>query len=189
MEIWSKTILSVYRYLDNIANAIDNLVRKKCINSSFYLSGRNADAYACTSKIIALTERKVQLINLKVITEQALMQLTPTERKILTLFYIDGVSSKDIANLLEISIRSFFRKKAQAVENFDRKLKFNGYTDAKLNDMFRGEHWLNTIYLRAKNCEQEGTELPMFDKINENRFMKQVMHEFNSIGTYYYNYV
>ncbi len=189
MEIWSKTILSVYRYLDNIANAIDNLVRKKCINSSFYLSGRNSDAYLCTSKIIALTERKVQLINLKVITEQTLMQLNPTERKILTLFYLDGVASKDIANLLGISIRSYFRKKAQAVTNFARKLKVGGYTDAKLHDMFKGELWLNNMYLRTMDCEQQGKDLPLFDKINENRFMKQIMHEFNNIGSYYYNYI
>lgn len=189
MNIWSKTILSVYRYLENISNAIDNLVRKKCIYSSFYNCGRNTNTYDYTNKILELTERKVQLINLKVITEDILMELKPVERKILTLYYVDGIKNKELAELLGMSIRTLFRKKMLAINSFDKILKLKGYTDAKLSNMFSGEKWLNNIYVRTLNSELNNNQEFLIDKVSEYKFMKEVMHEFNAIGQKYYNYV
>ncbi len=188
MIIWSKTILSVYRYLENISNAIDNLVRKKCIYSSFYSVGRGNDVYDYANKIIALSERKVQLINLKVITEEALMRLKPTDRKILLMFYVDGMKNKQIADVLNMPLRTLFRRKMLAINSFDAALKAMGYTDVKLNEMFSDEKWLNNVYSRTLkhelNTSREANEL-----VNEYRLMKEVMHEFRSIGSRYYNYV
>ena len=69
MKIWSKTILSVYKYLEALANSIDDLVMKKSINSAFYSSYRFYSCYDVANKIMQLTERKINLINIKVLSK------------------------------------------------------------------------------------------------------------------------
>ena len=152
MEIWSKTILSVYKYLEAISKAIDNIIIKKSINSAFYNNGRFASTYECANEIINLTERKVNLINLKVLTEKTLMKLEPMQRKILTLTYIDNVSKEEVCNLLEISTRSYFRKRNEGIKSFVKHLTMQGYEKQKLINTFATENWLLNLYY--KNCGQ-----------------------------------
>lgn len=70
-EIWGKTLLSLYRHLGAISNSIDNLIKRIGINSAFNHSVYNS-AYVDSNKIIELTERKIKIINLKVLIEKAL---------------------------------------------------------------------------------------------------------------------
>ena len=153
MENWSKTILSVYRYLEAISKAIDNLIVKKSINSAFYNNGRFNNAYDCANEIIDLTERKVNLINLKVLIENSLKKLEPLQRKVLTLTYIDNVSRENVCEVLEISTRSYFRKKAEGIKNFGKILYAMGYDSKKIHSTFESEKWLIALYNR-NSCEE-----------------------------------
>ena len=68
-NIWAKTILSSYRYLERIAGAIDKMVESSGINSRD-MSGvafSNNNILSLAEKMIDLSERKVKLINLKVL--------------------------------------------------------------------------------------------------------------------------
>ena len=67
------------------------------------------------------------MINLKVAVEDTLQRLPKTERKILMLVFIDGIKSESAAELMWISLRTFFRKKAKGLECFQEKLIEYGY--------------------------------------------------------------
>ena len=180
MEIWAKTLLSVYKYLDKIAGALDELIRKKCIYSSF--ASNRQDIFSQTDGVISLMNRKIHIINLKVITEQALAGLKLSDRKIIMLSYVDGVKCKDVANILKMPMRTYFRAKSKAVNSFANALIRLGYTDAKLQEKYGSEHWLNKVYASAK----ENKEVTQY---TTSSFLQDVLSEFGKIKGHYYNYV
>ena len=103
MKYWSKTALSVYRYLESMTETVN----KKIINTG---SNSNKEGllvyqstYFQTSQMIELIERKRKFINLKVAGEDTLATLSNIDRRILVLAYIDGVTSVIIAQLLNVS--------------------------------------------------------------------------------------
>ncbi len=160
MEILSKTILSVYKYLGAISNAIDNLVLKKSINSGFYNNGRYTTAYEAADEIVELTERKVNLINIKVLTEDCLMELEPLTRKVLTLLYVDNVKRDGICEVLNISTRTFFRKQKEGIKAFEKRLICKGYTKEKILTLFNKEKWLINLY--KKNGGVIEKDIPLY---------------------------
>ena len=179
MENWSKTILSVYRYLEAISKAIDNLVVKKSINSSFYNNGRFNSTYECANEIMNLTERKVNLINLKVLTEKVLQKLEPLQRKVLTLTYIDNVSRDDICEVLEISTRSYFRKKADGLKSFGKTLVSMGYDAKKIHSTFESEKWLVALYDRNTN-EVCAKYKPIV--VNDYKFINNIIKKYDLVS-------
>ena len=76
-KLWSKAILSSYNYLERLCNSIDKLVENMAVNSYFSTNlkyGANS-VEDLSKKIINLSNRKIDYINLKVLTEQALKQM------------------------------------------------------------------------------------------------------------------
>ena len=71
---WSKTLLGVYNYLETIAGAIDKITMKTALNS-FQFSKNNYEknnVYNISNKLIDLSERKITLINLKILVVECL---------------------------------------------------------------------------------------------------------------------
>ena len=179
MKTWSKTILSVYKYLEALSNSIDNLVVKKSINSAFYNNGRYNTCYDCANKIMQLTERKINLINIKILVDDTLKLMTINQRQLLALCYMDNVKSEQIAEMMNVSIRTFFRKKNEALNSFAKNLLMQGFTKERLEEMFCGESWLNTLYI--KNRDFDDSKEYRIDQYNKRRFFKSVLHEFNIV--------
>lgn len=177
MRNWSKTILSVYKYLEALSNSIDDLVVKKSIASAFYNNARFNSAYDCANKVMQLTDRKINLINLKVLVEDVLSNMPLKYKKVLALSYIDGVKNEDIANIMHISDRTFFRVKNSALDIFTKTLMGMGYSKERLEEMFCGENWLKHLY--KANCKEVKRDFD--DDIIKYKFFKNVIREFNMV--------
>lgn len=178
MKTWSKTILSIYKYLEPLSNSIDDLVLKKSINSAFYGNGRYNSCYDCANKIMKLMDRKVSLINIKVMVDRVLENMPLKYRQLLILAYIDNVKSEHIAEIMHISLRTFFRKKNDALISFSKNLVTLGFTGEKLRTMFGGEHWLTNLY--DKNQVLENSEYSI-EKYNKHKFFNSVLKGFNVV--------
>lgn len=179
MKAWSKTILSVYKYLEALSNSIDDLVLKKSINSAFYNNGRRNTCYDCANKIMQLTERKINLINIKVLVDDTLRLMPVWQRQLIAMCYIDNAKSEEISEMMHISLRTFFRKKNEALQSFAKNLLLQGFTKEKLELMFCGESWLNSLY--NKNQQLEDNKEFKIDQYNKRRFFKSVLREFNVV--------
>lgn len=156
-NIWAKTILTAYKYLERICDAIDNMVESNAVNS-FYTSGLTFNENSVTQvadRIIALSERKVTLINLKVLIEEAFLVCGQTGREILIEKYIDGDKAKDIAERRNLSMRTYFRRLDQSESKFLEGLAAKGYDEKSLIKMLKGEKWINNIYERFCDDEKE----------------------------------
>lgn len=177
-EIWGKTLISIYRFLPAIADAIDNLIRKKTINSLYYNTNFQSSTYEIANSVIELTERKVKLINIKVILEKAIMGLGQNDKKLLVLYYIDNVNKFDIMNCLKISQRTFFRRKELALKNLGKRLALLGYNGKKLKEYLSSEHWLINTFNKYVSL--------YFTKANSDvnainyKLLKNVMFEINN---------
>ena len=149
-ELWGKTLLSLYRHFGVMANSIDNLVRRIGINSAFRHTIYDS-TIVDSNKILELTERKIKIINLKVIVEDILSDLNMKDLKILTLCYVDGVEYKKIIKLLNINQRTFFRRKEIAIARFSNKLAEMGYDADKLEKYLHNENWIKNTYYQIVN--------------------------------------
>ena len=123
---WAKTILSTYKYLDRVAEAIDKLVKQEALNS-FYFSGLNQSKNAVmpvADRIINLIERKKKLINIKVLADKSLMECDRGAAQILIERYMDGDTSQEIALRHNLNVRTYFRHLISAEENFSSIIWF-----------------------------------------------------------------
>lgn len=177
-EIWGKTLISIYRFLPSIADAIDNLIRKKTINSLYYNSNFQSSTFDIANAVIELTERKVKLINIKVILEKAITSLKPVDKKLLILYYVDNVNKFDIMNMLKISQRTFFRRKELALRSLGKNLSMLGYNHKKLKEYLASEHWLINTYNKYASFyfNKQSSDV---NAINY-KLLKNVMFEINN---------
>lgn len=157
MKYWSKSALSVYRYLETMSKSIDKIVLDLGKSSNNHEISNYQTTYSQTNKILKLMDRKRKLINLKVIVENGLANLSKESRRILTLFYIDGITANYISQLLGISIRTFFRQKLKALEEFCKEIGESGYNVDFFEEDYSNEKWFSSVYndMLLKNTEEE----------------------------------
>ena len=179
---WSKTVLGVYRYLPRVSNAFDRLVKTRAYNSGFVSSTSTFnDVFSVTNAILDLTERKITLINLKLITEKALKMIDKNHAKLLIFKYIDGKKSTEIADKFGYCIRTYFRKLNLALNSFSKALTRLGYTSDKLFKMLKTEKWILEVYNSYCQTEEQ-TENILENLEFKNKFKKHLMFEFKKVG-------
>lgn len=144
---WAKTLLSSYRFLDRIAGAIDKIIDKKALASSSML-GRDiltGNTLSLTDKIIELSERKVKLINIKVLTEKALEAVGGSEAKILIGKYVEKKPVDTSLQELSLCRRTYFRKMSEAEAAFEASCARMGYSSEKLDNYLKDEAWIMEV--------------------------------------------
>lgn len=158
-NIWGKTILSVYKHLDRVSGAIDRLVKENAFNSFYFVGGSQAqnDVMAVAERIIALTERKKKLINLRVLADKALLECDRGSAQILIERYMDGDSSQEIALRHNLNIRTYFRHLLAAEEKFCGLMAKYGFGEVKLGQYLADEKWITEVYnkFQQEECEEE----------------------------------
>lgn len=145
---WTKTILTVYRYLERICGGMDKIIMQRALSSS-NIVGQNYfynNTFTLTQKIIDLSERKVTLINLKVLIEDSLAEIDEKDSQILIEKYVDGLRNPQLCESLGVGLRTIFRKIECAEYSFKSKLCSKGYNDIKLRDMLQKETWIKNVY-------------------------------------------
>ena len=148
LKTWSKTILTVQKYLERVCNSIDGCIEKRVNASAFVTSKTLAEnsSEAIANWIIEMSQRKVNLINLNVICMNALKGIDKTLAKILALKHFDNMPFNEIYQLLNISERTYFRKLNSAYQNFERWLIENGYSSEYFQSLLEKEGWIFEIY-------------------------------------------
>lgn len=155
--VWSKTILTVYRYLERLSGAIDKIVLRSGLSSG-NIYGQNYlynNVLSISQKIIDLSERKVTLINLKVLTEDIFKKLKREDLKILLERYVEGKKFKDIGEANNISLRTVYRRLEASENAFARFLSVRGYTDDKLLNMLSQEKWILSVHNHIKEKSED----------------------------------
>lgn len=183
MKYWSRSALSIYRYLLTMANSLDKQVLDIGKTSNSAGLQRVQSTYYQASRIIELMDRKRKMINLKVSVEDALGRLNKIDKRILTLVFIDGVKSEVVADMLDVSLRTFFRKKMTAMERFSAIFQELGYDSEFFEKEYGYEPWFMSVY---DNCACRGS---INEEVFEGGLVKSIMKEISKINVAYNVYV
>ena len=149
-ENWVKTLLSVYERIDKVVYGIDKTFNKICFGSFSYNSAGYRSTYEVSNKLIDLSERKILLINTKLLIKKFLSSLGKKSRELLILRYIKRLKNEDIASLKKCSIRTISRKITECVTKCANYLSFLGYDNNRLRKMYSGEQWILDNYYSNK---------------------------------------
>ena len=164
-NIWAKTILTSYRYLERLADAIDSMVESRGLYSRVMsgVSYSTNNIYNLADKLIELSERKVKLINIKVLTEKTLEKCGENSAKLLISRYIDEKKNAEIAEFYQLSLRTYFRRLSDAERRFEEVMAINGFGDEKLEKYLSGERWIMEIKNRIE-CMGSGQDFDVEER-------------------------
>lgn len=131
MNYHGKTMLTCYKKIDKLVMQIENLIKKKVKNSFYDYSS----TYMQVERVLKLNEVRLDLIELKDITKEALDSLSDVDRTLISYKYF-GIMPKD--KDFDLKSRNYFRKQNKAIERFNSALKEKGYD----------EDWFLSKYLK-----------------------------------------
>jgi len=130
---------------------------QKGLNSS-NITGQNYyynNVLSITQKLIDLSERKITLINLKILTEETFADIEESDAQLLIQKYVDGKKFREIAEESDVSIRTIFRRLENAEKSFYCSLKKKGYDSEKLENFLEHEEWIKNAYHSFEISKQE----------------------------------
>lgn len=166
-----------------MTNTIDKIILDAGINSNSQTMQKSQTTYSQASKIIEFLDRKRKMINLKVAVEESLAKLSKSDRRILALVFIDGIKSEMVAQFLGVSLRTFFRKKIQALIKFNMQMIANGFDLKFFNGEYGNEKWLLSVYNEC--LTKSATDEEVFN-VN---VVRRLMNEISQVKLSYNNFV
>jgi len=138
----SEAIVKIYRLLRKKCEAIDKFIK----NHALYFGPCTAEygALDVCNNIIDLMTRKNQLINLKIIVDNAIKSLSNNDRQILYIKMNYNISMHEVCGILELKERTAFRRIERAFENLAEALNHSKYCD-KLTHILDSEDWIGDV--------------------------------------------
>ena len=155
-EIWCKSFLSIYSLLPTLTDAIDRLVVAQAICSS---SCDDTSVLNQASKLSQLSQYKINLINLKLLTDKSLLMMPKDSAQLIIMRYIDGVCVKDCIEISGYQKRSYFRHLGSALKTFQSIFKkVLSSSKPVIQRVLKDEFW-NEIFDNISKFNSYGKEV------------------------------
>ena len=137
-----ETIVKIYRLLKKKCDAIDKFIT----NHAIYFGPTTAEygSLDVCNNIIELMTRKNQLINLKIIVDNAINSLDDNDKKVLFIKMHYSISMNEFCGILDLKVRTAFRRIERAFANLTDSLNKSNYKQ-KLIDIINSEQWILDI--------------------------------------------
>lgn len=169
-SLWARIILTSYRNLERVITSLDKTVDCLAMQGFNYRTSQSAEQLM--NKIIDHIYRKEGLINLKVITEQIIKCMKAEYVELLELKFLKNTKFHEIADSLNISLRTVFRHYDKALNQFSCYLKLKGFTDEMLEAEYKDDPYIDKI--KAKIAEDyRDTDMAMMNR--RNMIVKRVL--------------
>ena len=147
----AKVLISAYRFIEKNCDLINEFVYKHAIN--FGPSPEYYSTYDVTNSIINLIERKNRLINMKLIIDKLVDELSKNDKLIILSKMRFDLSMQSFCEMFDMpSVRTAFRRVQTALEHFLRKANNSDYKE-KLEYLLDNEDWI--VALRHEQIKKE----------------------------------
>lgn len=169
LNILVKTLFSVYRVLDKLSGSIDKMVRLKAFGSMATTMENLAvnDTLKISQDINNLTNKKINLINIKVITTDILKGIDKDFARLIILKYMENKKYAEISQILNISIRTAIRWHKSAISASVLQFKKANLLAGKMENFFIKENWLLSVYETFQKNENLEKKYNQKDIINK----------------------
>lgn len=142
-----ETLVKIYRSFDKRCRILDNL-----IHNHAYYCGPYADDYGAVdvyNDILSFMERKNQLINIKLIMDQAIKNLPADDQQVIYAKTRCNISMTDFCRVLGVKSRTAFRRIERAYANLTDVINRSKYVD-KLSKTIEKEEWIRLARAEVK---------------------------------------
>lgn len=138
----SETLVKIYRLLNKKCEAIDNFIKRHAFN--FGSCSAEFSTEDVCNNIIELITKKNQLINLKIIVDNAVKELNENDKKLIFMKMNYSLSMEELCSVLELKERTAFRRIERAMLNLANALNHSKYLD-KLITIMNEEVWISKL--------------------------------------------
>lgn len=145
MDCCAKTVLVTYKSLNSVIEQIENLIKSK-VKRSFY---DYSSTYSQAQKILELVNVKDDLIDLCLLTKDAISKLNSQDRQHIEYKYLNVLPN----NEFDRTSRQYFRRQIKAFNNFCEKLIESGFDKDKFLNVYLKIPYIYQAYVKI--CSQE----------------------------------
>lgn len=142
-----EALVKIYSTLEKKCNIID-----KFINNHAFYCGPYSGEYSAVdvyNDILDLIERKNKLINIKLMIDNAIKNLSENDKKVLFIKLNYNISMNELCALLNLKERTAFRRVERAFEDMTEQLNQSKYA-FKLQQIIAKEDWISKICENVK---------------------------------------
>lgn len=158
-RIFAKTMLRAYRSLESVAGQIDDLVYRRALSShSFRADCVCSGAEQQVEKIVQLMNKKSNLINLKLLTDEIMAVMDGESFVILTNKYFKNLKAEKSVEQLGISLRTYFRRLDKAEDRFAKECLLRGCGDDWFKENYFDQSWIKNLYDDEREKEQNARQ-------------------------------
>lgn len=146
MQVWIKTLLSIYGSIPNIIKIIDQIITNQAVNPFGASRYCEINTLGLIEKVIDFYERKNKLLNIYILIEKLQERATDLELKLIKMKYVNKLTIDGIAQNLGMERRSVYRR----FESLNKKLASfalsKGWTTFFISSQLENEPWVEEQY-------------------------------------------
>ena len=145
----AKTIMTSYKFLGKICQRLDDIILQRAKASRHYSAcdAKHFSAYETANALIELSERKVELINLKIVVDKVLLNMKSFDAKLLIKRFYHNKKFLELCQALNISERSCYRCLNRACERFLTEMQKQGYGEEKIMRLLKHHAWMQNFFM------------------------------------------
>ncbi len=148
---WSNTALVAYSLLPKIVGKLDFAIESR-VNSSFQSKHlrQGISTERLIDEILELTDEKRKIVNLSFIVATALDRIAVKHKKILHDRIELKMTYQQLAADMHISLRTAFRRVADAEDAFAAEIHMMGYTEEWFENEYGNDKYISLVYSESQ---------------------------------------
>lgn len=145
IKFWIKTLLSVHNNIPEVIKAVDKIIEIQASSISFITDIYNTEKSTLNQveKVIDLSERKNNLLNIYLISQHLFSSVGDDERLFLERKFIFNWTADELAAEYNVSSRTIFRKTEKLIDKIYLSTKRKNWTLKFITLQVKTESWLN----------------------------------------------
>jgi len=145
IKFWIKTLLSVHNNIPEVIKAVDKIIEIQASSISFITDIYNTEKSTLSQveKVIDLSERKNNLLNIYLISQHLFSSVGDDERLFLERKFIFNWTADELATEYNVSSRTILRKTEKLIDKIYLSTKRKNWTLKFITLQVKNETWLN----------------------------------------------
>ncbi len=144
MKFWIKTLLSSFSKIPEIIKTLDKIIELQASSISFIsdIYNKEKSTYYQVEKVIDLTERKNNLLNIYIMTKKLTDSLSLKDSEFVENKFIHNWSAEELSKEYNISIRTVYRKVDKLLIEIFENAKRKNWSLGFVKSQIKNERWL-----------------------------------------------
>lgn len=149
-KFWIKTLLATHSKIPEIIKAVDKIIELQATSISFMsdIYNREKSTLNQVEKVIDLSERKNNLLNIYIMSKKLTKNLSFTDADFIEKKFVYNWTSEDLAKEFNVSVRTVFRKIDKLISEIYETTKRNNWSLRFFKSQVKNERWLQEKFVK-----------------------------------------